>query len=172
MLLDWARAAGAWVLEDDYDSEYRYAGRPLAALKSLDADHRVIYVGTLSKLLFPSLRLGYLVAPPQLAEQFRRLRAALDDQPSMVAQPALAELFRSGHLAAHVRRMRQPMPRASAASSRRRRRICAAWSRSSRKRAACTWSGGSGRRLHGRQDKALAALARARGYRACRAVRI
>ena len=107
MLLEWARAAGAWVLEDDYDSEYRYAGRPLAALKSMDADHRVIYVGTLSKLLFPSLRLGYLVAPPQLAEQFRRLRTQLDDQPSMVAQPALAELFRSGHLAAHVRRMRQ-----------------------------------------------------------------
>ena len=105
--VEWARAAGAWVLEDDYDSEYRYAGRPLAALKSLDADHRVIYVGTLSKLLFPSLRLGYLVAPPQLAEPFRRLRAALDDQPSMVAQPALAELIRSGHLAAHVRRMRQ-----------------------------------------------------------------
>ena len=107
MLLDWARAAGAWILEDDYDSEYRYAGRPLAALKSLDADQRVIYVGTLSKLLFPSLRLGYLVAPPQLAGAFRRLRAALDDQPSMVAQPALAALFRSGHLAAHVRRMRQ-----------------------------------------------------------------
>ncbi len=107
MLLDWARGAKAWVIEDDYDSEYRYAGRPLAALKSLDADHRVIYVGTLSKLLFPSLRLGYLIAPPQLAEPLRRLRAALDDQPSMVAQPALAELFRSGHLAAHVRRMRQ-----------------------------------------------------------------
>jgi GntR family transcriptional regulator/MocR family aminotransferase len=107
MLLDWAREAGAWILEDDYDSEYRYAGRPLAALKSLDADHRVIYVGTLSKLLFPSLRLGYLVAPPQLAEAFRALRTRLDDQPSMVAQPALAELIRSGHLAAHVRRMRQ-----------------------------------------------------------------
>jgi GntR family transcriptional regulator/MocR family aminotransferase len=107
MLLDWAREAEAWVLEDDYDSEYRYAGRPLAALKSLDADNRVIYVGTLSKLLFPSLRLAYLVAPPQLVESFRNLRAALDDQPSMVAQPALAELFRSGHLAAHVRRMRQ-----------------------------------------------------------------
>jgi GntR family transcriptional regulator/MocR family aminotransferase len=107
MLLDWAREAEAWVLEDDYDSEYRYAGRPLAALKSLDADHRVIYVGTLSKLMFPSLRLAYLVAPPQLADAFRRLRAALDDQPSMVAQPALAALFRSGHLAAHVRRMRQ-----------------------------------------------------------------
>ncbi|WP_119303649.1 MocR-like pyridoxine biosynthesis transcription factor PdxR [Dongia deserti] len=107
MLLDWAREAGAWILEDDYDSEYRYAGRPLAALKSLDKDNRVIYVGTLSKLLFPSLRLGYLVAPPQLADAFRNLRTRLDDQPSMVAQPALAELFRSGHLAAHVRRMRQ-----------------------------------------------------------------
>src|SRR6266540_154648 len=106
VLLDWARAAGAWVLEDDYDSEYRYAGRPLAALESLSADHRVLYVGILSKLLFPSLRLGYLVAPPQLADAFRRLRTALDDQPSMVAQPALAELFRSGYLARHLRHMR------------------------------------------------------------------
>src|SRR5262249_60606835 len=75
--------------------------------RSADADPRVIIVGPLSKLLFPSLRLAYRVAPPQLADAFRRLRAALDDQPSMVAQPALAELFRSGHLAAHVRRMRQ-----------------------------------------------------------------
>lgn len=106
-LLDWARSAQAWILEDDYDSEFRYAGRPLAALRSLDADGRVIYVGSLSKMLFPSLRLGYLVVPPRLIQAFRQVRAILDDQPSMTAQPALAEFIRSGHLSAHIRRMRQ-----------------------------------------------------------------
>ncbi len=119
-LLDWARAAGAWILEDDYDSEFRYAGRPLAALQGLDADRtgdlgagdvsarggRVIYLGTFSKILFPSLRLGYLVVPPGLAEPIARARAALDDHPSAVAQPALAAFFEAGHFAAQVRRMR------------------------------------------------------------------
>jgi GntR family transcriptional regulator/MocR family aminotransferase len=118
-LLDWARAAGAWIIEDDYDSEFRYAGRPLAALQSLDADprggyqrggqrggQRVIYVGTFSKVLFPSLRLGYLVVPPDLVEPFGRARAALDDHPSSVTQPALAAFIEEGHFAAHVRRMR------------------------------------------------------------------
>ncbi len=163
MLLDWAREAEAWVLEDDYDSEYRYAGRPLAALKSLDADHRVIYVGTLSKLMFPSLRLAYLVAPPQLADAFRRLRAALDDQPSMVAQPALAELFRSGHLAAHVRRMRQTY------AARQRAFLAAAAEQLDGLVAFKPEDSGLhlvGRpqgRLKGRRDHALAALARREG---------
>jgi GntR family transcriptional regulator/MocR family aminotransferase len=106
-LLAWAREAKAWILEDDYDSEFRYEGRPLAALRSLDADGRVIYVGTLSKLLFPSLRVGYLVVPGALSESFRQARAVVEDQPAMATQPALAAFFQEGHLAAHVRRMRK-----------------------------------------------------------------
>jgi len=111
-LLDWARANDAWILEDDYDSEYRYAGRPLASLQGLDAGRgndggRVLYVGTFSKVLFPALRLGYLVVPPSLVEPLGRARESLDDRPSAVAQPALAQFIDDGHLAAHVRRMRR-----------------------------------------------------------------
>lgn len=106
-LLAWARDAKAWILEDDYDSEYRYTGRPLAALRSLDEDGRVIYMGSLSKLMFPSLRLGYLVTPRQLTAVFRQARSVIDDQPAMSTQPALAAFFQSGLLAAHVRRMRK-----------------------------------------------------------------
>ena len=88
MLLEWAREAEAWVLEDDYDSEYRYAGRPLAALQGLDGGGRVIYIGTFSKVMFPGLRLGYLVAPKDLVEAFRGLRQLVDSHPSSVAQAA------------------------------------------------------------------------------------
>ena len=108
-LLDWARSGGAWILEDDFDSEYRYAGRPLAALQGLDAAEGtgcVLYVGSFSKVLFPSLRLGYLVVPPDLAEAFVRARGAVDDHSSTTAQPALAAFIEEGHFAAHVRRMR------------------------------------------------------------------
>ena len=105
-LLEWARETGAWILEDDYDSEYRYAGRPLAALQGLDRAGRVIYVGTFSKVMFPSLRLGYLVLPHDLVEPFCRARAAIDDHASMVAQPALAEFLNDGYFSAHVRRTR------------------------------------------------------------------
>jgi len=105
-LLQWARAAEAWILEDDYDSEYRYAGRPLAALQGLDTAGRVIYLGTFSKVLFPALRLGYLIVPEALVEPVSRVRAALDGYPSAVVQPALAAFIEDGHFAAHVRRMR------------------------------------------------------------------
>ncbi len=105
-LLEWAARRGAWIVEDDYDSEYRYAGRPLAALQGLDRDGRVIYAGSFSKVMFPSLRLGYLVVPPDLVDAFARARAALDSYPSAVVQPALADFIAEGHFAAHVRRMR------------------------------------------------------------------
>ena len=118
-LLDWARTAKAWILEDDYDSEYRYAGRPLAALQGLDAARgtdghgtarggggRVIYAGSFSKVMFPSLRIGYLIAPEDLIAPLTRVRAALEDHPSSVIQPALAAFIAEGHFAGHVRRMR------------------------------------------------------------------
>jgi GntR family transcriptional regulator/MocR family aminotransferase len=106
-LLDWARQSDGWVLEDDYDSEFRYAGRPLSALQGLDRDGRVVYAGSFSKVMFPSLRIGYLVVPADLAEPFRLARAALDDHPSTIAQPALAAFIEEGHFASHLRRMRR-----------------------------------------------------------------
>jgi GntR family transcriptional regulator/MocR family aminotransferase len=105
-LLDWAGRTGAWVLEDDYDSEYRYAGRPLAALQGLDGAGRVIYVGTFSKVLFPGLRLGYVVVPPALVEAFTAARALADRHPPGVTQAALADFLDGGHFARHLRRTR------------------------------------------------------------------
>jgi GntR family transcriptional regulator/MocR family aminotransferase len=105
-LLDWARRASAWIVEDDYDSEFRYAGRPLAALQGLDRDRRVLYVGTFSKVLFPALRLGYLVAPPDLVDAFVAARTLADHHSPTLPQAVLAEFIADGHLARHVRRMR------------------------------------------------------------------
>ena len=106
-LLAWARSADAWVLEDDYDSEYRYAGRPLAALQGLDDAGRVIYIGTFSKVLFPSLRLGYLVVPPALAEAFAAARALADDHSPTVLQAIVADFMAEGHFVRHIRRARE-----------------------------------------------------------------
>ncbi len=106
-LLDWAERRNAWILEDDYDSEFRYAGRPLASLQGLDRSGRVIYAGSFSKVMFPSLRLGYLVVPPGMVEVFRQVRTALDDHPPSIAQPALARFIDEGHFASHIRRMRR-----------------------------------------------------------------
>jgi GntR family transcriptional regulator/MocR family aminotransferase len=105
-LLDWARRAGAWLLEDDYDSEYRYTGRPLPALQGLDTDGRTIYLGTFSKVLFPSLRLGYLVVPADLADAFIAARALADRHPPSLEQAALADFIVEGHFARHIRRTR------------------------------------------------------------------
>lgn len=106
-LLDWAQSCGAWIIEDDYDSEYRYESMPVSSLQGLDRASRVIYVGTFSKVLFPSLRLGYIVIPPDLVERFMAVRHAMDICPSHLHQAVLADFIREGHFARHLRRMRQ-----------------------------------------------------------------
>src|SRR5262245_36039910 len=103
-LLDWAHATGAWIIEDDYDSEYRYDSQPIAALQGLDRDARVVYVGTFSKVLFPALRVGYLVVPPDLVERFSAVRRAMDICPPTTTAGALAEFIKQGHFARHLRR--------------------------------------------------------------------
>jgi GntR family transcriptional regulator/MocR family aminotransferase len=105
-LLEWAERSGAWILEDDYDSEFRYRGRPLASLQGLDPGGRVIYLGTFSKVLFPSLRLGYLVVPRRLADSFAVGRALTDRQSPMLEQAVLADFITQGHFARHIRSMR------------------------------------------------------------------
>jgi GntR family transcriptional regulator / MocR family aminotransferase len=105
-LLNWARERDAWIVEDDYASEFRYGGRALASLQGLDESERVIYVGTLNKALFPGLRLGYAVVPPALSKAFVAARYLLDRQPSSLAQAVVADFIEEGHFAAHIRRMR------------------------------------------------------------------
>jgi GntR family transcriptional regulator/MocR family aminotransferase len=105
-LLAWARRAGAWVLEDDYDSEFRYAGRPLAALQGIDEAGRVIYVGSFSKVLFPGLRLGYAVLPPGLRDAVLAARLRSDWHPPTLAEGVVADFLAEGHFAQHLRRMR------------------------------------------------------------------
>jgi GntR family transcriptional regulator/MocR family aminotransferase len=106
-LLRWAAEAGAWVVEDDYDSEFRYDTRPLACLQGMDDEARVIYVGTFSKTMFPALRLGYLIVPEPLVDAFRAARAAADRHSPTMEQAVLADFIGDGHFARHVRRMRR-----------------------------------------------------------------
>jgi GntR family transcriptional regulator / MocR family aminotransferase len=106
-LLDWAEGAGAWIIEDDYDSEYRYDSMPIASLQGLDSNSRVIYIGTFSKTLFPSLRLGFIVMPADLVDRFSAVRRAMDISPPQFFQSVLTDFMSEGHYARHIRRTRQ-----------------------------------------------------------------
>ena len=110
-LLDWARESKAIIIEDDYDSEYRYVGRPLPALMSfastLEGAARVIYSGTFSKVFSPIVRLGFIVVPKEMTDTFRAARANHGAPPSLMVQPALASFIESGQFAVHIRRMRR-----------------------------------------------------------------
>ncbi len=105
-LLDWAARAGSWILEDDYDSDYRYESMPISSLQGLDSNARVIYIGTFSKVLFPSLRLGFLVIPPDLVDRFLVVRLSMDIGPAIFSQAVLADFIQEGHFSRHIRRMR------------------------------------------------------------------
>jgi GntR family transcriptional regulator/MocR family aminotransferase len=106
-LLQTARAHGAWVLEDDYDSEYRFSGPPISSLEGLDADGRVLYMGTFSKVLYPGIKLGYLVVPKPLVAAFKRAHYDLNRPGQMPLQAALAEFIEMGHFSSALRRARQ-----------------------------------------------------------------
>jgi GntR family transcriptional regulator/MocR family aminotransferase len=106
-LLNWARETSAWIIEDDYASEFRYGGHPLASLQGLQGGDRVIYIGTLNKALFPGLRLGYVVVPYPLLDRAVVIRYLIDRQPPSLYQSVVAEFIQGGYLASHIRRMRQ-----------------------------------------------------------------
>ncbi len=106
-LLEWAHSVGAWIVEDDYDSEYRYESMPVASMQGLDRGARVIYIGTFSKVLFPTLRLGYMVIPPALVDRFLTVRQTNDLCPSHLYQAALADFMSAGHFTRHIRKTRQ-----------------------------------------------------------------
>ena len=106
-LLEWAKKTQAYLLEDDYDSEFRYEDRPIPSLQGLDRDGRVLYIGTFSKTIFSALRLGCIVAPPDLAEVLTAVRALNGSHSPIIEQATLAEFINEGHLTRHIRRMRR-----------------------------------------------------------------
>lgn len=106
-LLEKAEQKSMWIIEDDYDSEYRYSGRPIASLQGLDKNGRVFYVGTFSKTIFPGLRLGCLVVPKDLVDIFTAARSISDNHSPLIDQAVLAEFITDGHFARHLRRMRK-----------------------------------------------------------------
>jgi len=107
MLLDYARQVSCWIIEDDYDSEFRYGTRPLASLQGMDESGRVLYAGSFSKTLCPGLRVGFLVVPEPLADAFADAVAELYREGNMMNHAVLAEFIREGHLAQHIRRVRR-----------------------------------------------------------------
>jgi GntR family transcriptional regulator/MocR family aminotransferase len=114
-LLDWVAGVRGYLVEDDFDSEYRYQGTPLPALMSLDRNGRVIYIGSFSKILSPTLRLGFIVLPPDLIDGVRRYLGMRGVMAALTAQPALAEFIATGDLALHIRRTRRIYARRQAA---------------------------------------------------------
>jgi GntR family transcriptional regulator/MocR family aminotransferase len=106
-VLDVATREQCWILEDDYDSELRYAGRPLASLQGLDVEQRVLYLGTFSKVLYPGIKIGYLILPPALVAPFRTALYDLQRPGQIPVQAALAEFIQRGYFTTHVRRLRQ-----------------------------------------------------------------
>src|SRR5262249_8590869 len=110
-LLAWAAKTQAWIVEDDYDSEFRYLGRPLPTLKSLDDAGRVLYAGSFSKVLSPGLRLGYLVVPPSELDRFSRVAKLLAPSSSLLDQMVVADFMIEGHFPRHLKRMRRLYPR-------------------------------------------------------------
>ena len=105
-IIDWARQQQAWIIEDDYDSEFHYAGRPMACVQGLDAHQRSIYIGTFTKSLFPGLRIGFMVLPTELVAPMTIARTLLDGHSAPIPQLTLARFMEGGHFGAHVRAMR------------------------------------------------------------------
>ena len=106
-ILDFARAHGAFIFEDDYDAEFRFVGPPLPSLQGIDNAGRVIYAGTVSKILCPALRLGYVVAPEPLVDALVKIRSAMDQHSSPIDQATLARFITEGFFLSHIRRMRK-----------------------------------------------------------------
>jgi GntR family transcriptional regulator / MocR family aminotransferase len=106
-LLEWARRSGTLIFEDDYDSEYRYSGRPVPALQGLDRSGVVIFAGSFTAVLFPALRLGYLVVPPEMVDIFAAAEAVSTHHPPLLEQAILCDFIAEGHFARHIRRMRE-----------------------------------------------------------------
>jgi GntR family transcriptional regulator/MocR family aminotransferase len=105
--LKWADGNDAWILEDDYDGEYRYRGHPQPALQGMDGAERVFYIGSFSKTLFPALRLGYIIVPPPLVEAFWRARLIIDGHFPVMEQAVVADFIQDGHFGQHIRKMRR-----------------------------------------------------------------
>ena len=105
-IIDWARDQQAWIIEDDYDSEFHYAGKPTACVQGLDPHERTLYIGTFTKSLFPGLRVGYMVLPPSLVAPMTAARTLLDGHSAPIPQLTLARFIEGGHFGAHVRNMR------------------------------------------------------------------